>query len=252
MANRKKISNNRRELVSSQIHERAAEMFAERGFEGTSLQDVADALDVSRTSLYHYVGGKQELLTSLIEGLSGETAKSLEALLGDDSLDPVARLRLAIEDMVTRIANRPARFRLLLLSEPTLGPSQAKEHLDGRRRSLHALSEIISIGIEAGDLSSIDPRIAAFAILGMCNWVAWWYRREPTESAGADSDPQSIERIASTMAGIGLAGLGWSEQREVPTGGEPLEHALDLLRGDVDRMGQLLALRRDPPTPAGS
>ena len=56
----------RRELVENEMYEHAARLFAERGFAGTSLQDVADAMGVTRPALYYYVKSKDELLSKLV------------------------------------------------------------------------------------------------------------------------------------------------------------------------------------------
>src|SRR5213079_854717 len=55
----------RRELVENEIYEIAIRLFAERGFAGTSLQDIADALGITRPALYYYVKSKDELLAKL-------------------------------------------------------------------------------------------------------------------------------------------------------------------------------------------
>ena len=56
----------RRELVENELYEHATRLFAERGFAGTSLQDIADALGITRPALYYYVKSKDELLAKLV------------------------------------------------------------------------------------------------------------------------------------------------------------------------------------------
>ena len=233
MARGKQRSTTRRDLVSGQILERAAALFAERGVSGTSLQEVADALEISRTALYHYIGSKEELLALLVTGITGETATSLEKLARDPDLEPVEKLRAAVRDMATRIARNPARFRLLIMSEGTLVEPLASEHHDARRRTLDALRDIVRQASQAGALRPVDHGVAAFALLGMCNWIAWWHRPDRP-------DAQTPEAIADTLAAIALEGLLPRGERGTPAEGDALSHALHLLQQDVSFLEQAI------------
>jgi len=237
-APRKRQSTTRRELVSQEILERAAALFAERGFSDTSLQDVAQALQISRTALYHYVGGKDELLETLVRGLTLETEQSLAQIAADDALDPVAKLSAALRSMATRIANNPARFRLLLVSEGSLPEPLVGEHRQSRRRILRHLQGIVHAGIEAGRFRSVDERVAALGLLGMCNWVAFWYVPGRPRSATA-------EQVADELAALGVASLRVADDR-APTGEAGVRHAVALLREDVDYLQRMLGPGASP------
>jgi AcrR family transcriptional regulator len=231
-ARRKRQSNTRRELVSQEILERAAALFAERGFSNTNLQDVAQALDISRTALYHYIGGKDELLETLVRGLTLETEQSLKRIAADKQLDPVEKLAAAVRSMATRIANNPARFRLLLVSEGSLPDYLAAEHEQSRRRVLQHLRAILREGIEAGQFRFVDERVAAFALLGMCNWVAWWYSRERPSAPSPD-------QVADDLAALGVSSLRVADER-APDGAGGVRHALALIRDDLDYLERSL------------
>src|SRR5262249_11781698 len=150
-----------------------------------------------------------------------ESADALERLVADESRDPVEKLADAVKDIVTRIATNPARFRLLLLSEASLPPALAQEHRRARVRVLRQLTEIIHAGIESGRLRPVDQHVAAFSILGMCNWVAWWY------SADRENCP-AVDDLASNLADLAVASLLTSRTR-MPVGPGGARHALTLL-----------------------
>ena len=232
MAPRKQQTNTRRELVSQEILEKAAALFAEKGFANTSLQDVAEALKISRTALYHYIGSKEELLAALVRGLTEETAEQLERIAGDESLDPVEQLDAAIRDMTTRIAHRPANFRLLAISEQDLPEPISSQHRDAQRRTLRALTAIVRAGMASGLLRSGDAHVAAFGVLGMCNWIAWWFNP-------AHRDAPTLEQLVDDLASMGVAGLRTPDER-TPTGSAGIEHAVDLLRKDLAYLEQTL------------
>ena len=222
---RTQASTTRRDLVVSEILEKASALFAERGFADTSLQDLAQAVGTSRTSLYHYIGGKEQLLTTLVRGLTPETAATLDQIRAA-KLSSVERLHAAIFYMATRIATNPARFRLLAMSESSLPSALAAEHRDTRVQVLRHLTAIIRAGMEDGELRAADEHVAAFSILGMCNWVAWWYR---PERPGAPT----VEELASQIADQGVASLRATTARR-PTGPLGVQHAIDLLREDLE------------------
>lgn len=222
----------RRDLVANQILEQAADLFAQRGFSGTSLQEVADALKINRTALYHYIGGKQDLFATLVEGLTRVAADRMEALADDSSLRPLEKLHRAIADMAARIASNPARFRLLLLSEGAMEGSLAKEHNNARRRTLDALTRIISDAIDAGDLRTIDPHLAAFAVFGMCNWVAWWYRQDRIAN-------QTPDFVGETMADIAISGLRLSGT-DSNGSGTSVQRAISRMQSDLSYLERSL------------
>jgi AcrR family transcriptional regulator len=72
-----RASTARRELVENEIYENAIRLFAERGFAGTSLQDIADALGITRPALYYYVKSKDELLAKLAADVAGGSAAQI-------------------------------------------------------------------------------------------------------------------------------------------------------------------------------
>jgi AcrR family transcriptional regulator len=234
---KKKQSDSRRELVSARILEEAAALFAERGFSSTNLQDVADALSVSRTALYHYIGSKEELLPALVKDITAETAAGLRKLAADPSLPPLEKLTRAITEMATRIATSPARFRLLLASEGMLPEPLASEHHKARRATLKHLSAIIAEGTQSGVLRPVDEQLAAFSVLGTCNWVAWWYQPDHARARGPAS-------LAAALADIVVGGLRSPDARGEYEG-QPVERALAALREDMAYLERAIGSRTD-------
>ncbi len=167
-------STTRRELVESQMYEQAARLFAERGFAGTSLQDIADAMGITRPALYYYVKSKDDLLAKLVTEITEGPAADMRAVAERTDLDPVGKLRAIARLIAVRQASQPVRFRLLVLSEAELPDELARAHERGRRAVLKTLSEVIDGGVVSGQFRPVDPRVAALGVLGLCNWVAWW------------------------------------------------------------------------------
>lgn len=234
-------SKSRNNLVTNDILERAATLFAERGFNGTSLQEVADAAGISRPALYHYVSSKEDLFVQLIAGIGRERADDVAKLRWEESLSPLYKLDAAIKVMVRRIANNPARFRLLIISEADLPEWVHREHKAAKHELLDHLSAIIAEGIEAGALraTSVNEHILSYTVLGMCNWVAWWYH--PDHESVLGGEVLSADEVAEFVSNMTLGGLK-RDHGEFPqeANGGNVDRVLGFLRQDLDYLERLL------------
>jgi AcrR family transcriptional regulator len=218
----------RRELVENEIYEHAIRLFAERGFAGTSLQDIADALGITRPALYYYVKSKDELLAKLAADVAGGSAAQITELAARPDLDAAGKLREIVRLTALRQATQPERFRLLIRSEAEL-PAELSDAYDTSRRAvLRAVTGVIDEGIHAGRFRPVDARIAALGVIGMWNWVAWWFR----------PDRDNADAVAGQLADMAVAALQRADHR-IPDGEGPAA-ALKMLRQDLDHLERIL------------
>lgn len=211
------------------MYEQATRLFAERGFAGTSLQDIADAIGITRPALYYYVKSKDELLAKLVTEVTDGPMNELKELVSHTDLDPAGQLRAVVEIIVRRRATQPARFRLLIRSEAELPDELTTAYADSRRSVLKTIAEVVEDGIRSGQFRPVDARVAALGVLGMCNWVAWWFRPD-----GRDD----VETVTDQLAEMAIAALRRPEHH-TPDGEGP-EAALKMLRQDLDHLERLL------------
>jgi AcrR family transcriptional regulator len=221
----------RHDMVMGQLMEAAERLFAQKGVAGTSLQELADAVGLTRTGVYHYVKGKDEMLETLVRGFTVETADDVRRLADSEDGTASERLRSAVTNMAERVALHPQRFRLLLNSEGALSDSLARQYRRARRDTLSALTDLISQSITEGSSRAVDPELAAFSLAGAANWVAFWY---PLKDGAGSKTPREV---AEALADIALKGL--AAERASETDGVP--HVLGLLRDDLDRLQHMLA-----------
>ena len=134
----------------------AADLFGERGYDAVSLEDVADRLDVTKSSLYYYFSSKDELVTAAIETLGDEWTSRLEELLADTDGPPSARLRALIhEHITTAVRDYPAALRLFL--EPREWPDAQHDRIKELRRRHDALFRVLlEQGVAAGEFRVVD------------------------------------------------------------------------------------------------
>jgi len=190
----------RRNLVEADILDRSAELFAARGFATTSVQDIAATLGLSRPSLYHYFSSKEEILQRLMDDLAGSTEAAVARVLATDA-KPDDKLRGLIEALIAPIAESPGRFRLLLTTSAT-GEVGSWERLRALERAVvRSISSVIAEGVDAGTFRRVDQRVATFAVLGMINWIAWWYPAGKAVPIGDLCAAISDMALASLRAG---------------------------------------------------
>ncbi|WP_371820999.1 TetR/AcrR family transcriptional regulator [Tsukamurella sp. PLM1] len=105
-----------------------------KGYDATSLQDIADAVGVSRPALYHYLSSKEDLLVMLVERVSRDLADVIEELRKRSDLAPTEKITLLTEQLVQQRAEHPSQFRILDRSEMMLPEEAGAEHARAKRR----------------------------------------------------------------------------------------------------------------------
>jgi AcrR family transcriptional regulator len=185
----------RRRLVEREILERAAELFAQRGFAGTTVQDIADALGMSRPALYYYVKSKEVILEQLVENLSINDAKVLESIRRRRSGDPADKLREMAQHLATNASSNPYQTQILAQSKHHLPAKIAEIDREAERSIVLSLIWVLEQGMRRGQFRAIDPRTAALAIVGMCVWTAWWAQDSASEALTAQVADQAVASV---------------------------------------------------------
>ena len=214
----------RRTLVTSELLDQATTLFSTQGYDATSLQDIADAMGISRPALYHYVKNKDELLGMLVDQVSQGLADDLGELATRGDLSATQKLRELTTLLVRQRAKHPAQFRILDQAETMLPEPASTKHVEAKRRVLREMIGIIESGTRSGEFIATDARTAAFSLLGMCNWVAWWAKPSSDVEAIAATITEFAERMLVRDARGGTAGptdvlreirrnLDWLEQQ---------------------------------------
>jgi AcrR family transcriptional regulator len=179
----------RRRLVEREILERAAELFAERGFAGTTVQDIADALGMSRPALYYYVKSKDVILEQLVENLSINDAKLLQAIRRRRSGDPAQKLREMAHQLASNAGSNPHQTQILAQSKHHLPERIAQRNREAERSVVQSIAAVLEQGMRRGQMRQLEPRTAALGVIGMCLWIAWWI-----------DDGAPVERLAEQIA----------------------------------------------------
>ena len=202
---RRQASQRRR---APQIIEAAARVFAERGFHGATTQDIADVLGIKQASLYYYFSSKEAALELVcLRGVEGffEAAKAIAARPESAR----KRLALLINSHLSPLVDR-ADFVKVFLNERQHLPTESRRRIGRWSRGLERIfEEVIKEGIAKGEFrAALDPRMATLAILGMCNAVSSWQRKE-----NADVAQISAEFVRFVIVGIGTRQSAFRRRR---------------------------------------
>jgi AcrR family transcriptional regulator len=171
----------RREELTRQ----AARLFAERGFHGTSMGDLADALGVQKGSLYSLTGSKQELLLQTMREGAARFHAALDAVPEDA---PAAeRIRLALRGHLRVVADQLEVATVFTREWRYLEGSFRDEILGERRRYEERWRALFQEGVESGDLRvDLDVSAAALLVLSAANWAYTWLEPDRDTAALAD------------------------------------------------------------------
>ncbi len=178
----------------------AVKIFNEKGFYATSLDDVAERLNVTKPTLYYYVKSKDEILYECVRiGLQMIKDAIAEATaLGGTALD---RLTAAMRQYAIAVTMDFGMCLIRVGEEPL--PSESKKRLRGLKAEIDdEFRSLIEQGISEGYIAPVNPKIAAFALAGTLSWIGRWY-----QSGGL----LAPEEIADQCISLLLNGLMYRE-----------------------------------------
>jgi AcrR family transcriptional regulator len=162
------------QAVRDQVLRTAADLFRQRGFRATTLDDIVKPLGMSKASLYGYFHAKEEILAAISRQTIEAFTRELAQLRGS-SLPPEEKLRRVVRQHVRFvIANRS--FLTVFFSEETnLPPRFARALAAQKDRYDKGVEAVVEEGRRAGVFRDVPPRLVVFGLLGMVNWVYKWY-----------------------------------------------------------------------------
>jgi AcrR family transcriptional regulator len=187
-------------LSRATVIDTACELFAERGFRGAAMKDIAEALGVRASSLYNHVTSKQDILFAIMEKAMDRAITAQEKALVDAG-DVSGQLRAATESLVLDFLRNPAEVTVCNTEVRSLEPANRAAIVAKRDRYAGRVRAIIAEGCRTGCFQTGNPQLAAFAVLEMGNGAKSWFR--PT---GRYTDTY----VAREYGQFALRVVGWS------------------------------------------
>jgi AcrR family transcriptional regulator len=173
----------------------AARLFAERGYQGTSLADLAEALGVQKASLYHHIDSKEDLLWDV----AWEGAEAFHAALDSVPADAPAaeRIRLALRAHLAVVSGQLDVATVFVREWRHLSDERRRRFTAERRRYEERIRELFRAGVEESQLrTDLDVATAGLLFLSAANWAYTWLR------PGAPTDELADRLYAALLDGM--------------------------------------------------
>jgi TetR/AcrR family transcriptional regulator, cholesterol catabolism regulator len=178
LGNEKSIEQKRTRLTQKAIVDVAAELFAQKGFGATSLDDIAETLGATKGALYYHIKNKQEILRLIYIIVLDASEEPLREI-AETALSPVEKLSKAIAHHTAIAANRSPAMTVFYREQHHLTDPFAQEIILRKKAYERHFEQIILEGQTVGVFTAdVDPKIVTFGLLGMCNWLSQWYRAD--------------------------------------------------------------------------
>jgi TetR/AcrR family transcriptional regulator, cholesterol catabolism regulator len=181
----------------AEIYRTAAQIILRKGYDATSVNDIANALGMTKAGLYHYINGKKELLFDIMNfglwELDEEVAAPARAVP-----DPAARLRFLVGAHARLVTRGQGAITILVDEVTALTPAQQRKITQSKRKYFDFLRGTLDELKAAGKMQDVNTTAAAFSLLGMINWLSRWFQQ-----GGALDEEQAADEIVK----IALHGL---------------------------------------------
>jgi AcrR family transcriptional regulator len=168
---------------AAEVYRTAAKIILQKGYDATSVSDIADALGITKAGLYHYIRGKTELLYGImtfgLEELDREVMVPSKAIA-----DPEERLRFMITTHARLVTRGDGAVTILVDEARALTATQNRKVTKLKRAYLDAIRDTLDQLRETGKLRDVNTTVAAFNIIASINWLSRWYVPDGVLTAG--------------------------------------------------------------------
>lgn len=176
----------------------AAQLFKQKGYRATTLEDIAAAVGMLKGSLYYYIRSKEELLYLVVRDPIRQAYSKLEEIVHSELPIPT-KISQAILNHMTLFHQHYPHIAVYLHDYHHLRKKLEENIIETPKHYQKLLATLLEQGIASGEIrSDVDVKVAGYAILGMCNWVYRWYNPEGKLSA---------EEVAEVFSTLVLEGL---------------------------------------------
>lgn len=180
---------------TAEIYCKAAQIFHEQGYDATSMNDLAKALDITKAGLYYYIESKEDLLFRIInfglDWLDKEVIVPAKQLL-----DAEERLRFIIQSHGGELIKGVHAIPILTDETSSLSPKLRKQVEKRKRVYFDLVRKTLMDLKQQGKLQDVDVTVATFSLFGMLLWLPRWYKR-----GGYLSANQTLDQVTKLYFG---------------------------------------------------
>lgn len=163
---------------ADEIVDVASRLFSQKGYEATSLKEIADHVGLHKTSLFHYFKNKENILMEVMDKSLKDHLNILNEIVNNSDMSGEEKFRLALEKQVLVTCKYKDHINVYLTEVRSLSPENQKKCIR-KRKQYEAYFEQIIKEVQSDSKSNLfkglDSTIVKLGILGMCNWIIKWY-----------------------------------------------------------------------------
>jgi AcrR family transcriptional regulator len=176
--------------------ETAARVICERGYEGASIQDIADACGLTKAGLYHHIRSKEHLLLEIMNyGMDVFEEQVLHQVLS--IADPLERLKTCMAKNILLVTRGWSKEITIILHEHATLTGEARAQINARKkRYVRFLEGSFAEAVRAGLIRRVHPKVATFAFLGAVLWIYKWFKPE-----GAVNEDELVREMQDLFFG---------------------------------------------------
>ncbi|MBI5014812.1 MAG: TetR/AcrR family transcriptional regulator [Deltaproteobacteria bacterium] len=163
--------------TKEKLLEAAVDLFAARGFSGTSIRDIANAMGMSIFNIYHYFGSKDGLLMEIFKNSSGRLLGTLRDVAQRD-MPPLEKFELLVRTHLKFVGDYRNEAKIYTLDEEQISKASHQISQDIQREILNLYVTLLKDLDEKGFLRTQRITVLAFNILAVMNWMLRWYRED--------------------------------------------------------------------------
>jgi AcrR family transcriptional regulator len=150
------------------IIEKAEHLFAKKGFDGTSVRDIADAAGINVAMISYYFGSKEKLMEAIFEVKIGRVQMRVEELLKDDSLTPLQKVNILIDEQIERMLKSQQFYSIMICEQVNnSNPAIIEKVKQLKLRNAELIAELIKDGQKKGDFKKkVDVVLMQNTLIG--------------------------------------------------------------------------------------
>ncbi|MDI9978876.1 TetR/AcrR family transcriptional regulator [Rhodococcus sp. IEGM 1307] len=192
-------------MTKADVRDAALTLFAQRGYHGTSLKEIAEKLGIRTPSLYNHIDSKGALLSQIVLDTLDQVVLDFDQVMAEND-EPIERLRAATTVYALRHATH--RREALVVNQDTVHLDEPDRSVAQRirRQHEHGFRQLIVDGLDEGVFSVESAKVASFAIREMCVSVARWFREDgplTAEDVARQYSDYALQIVGAATSGRG-------------------------------------------------
>ncbi len=158
-----------------QIIDVSLNLFEKKGFKSTTIRDIAKEVGLTQGSLYYYFRSKEEILYEMIHDYLELITKRIKIITAERATGS-EKIRSMIKEIMRHMGQSKA-YITIFFKEKNLLPENLLNKVIKKRDAIEQIVvDTLIEGMKSGEFKTLDPKMAAFAMLGMCNWASQWFK----------------------------------------------------------------------------